>query len=81
LNASKQGIRTNILKKKPFIGCGFDFYPPQNSAKKMRNTTGCAIKKPTPAFQTKQTQTTKKECINYDGYIMMNVFLLFSLQI
>ena len=36
-----------------------------------------AYKKPTPAFQTKQTQTTKKECINYDGYIiMMNVPLL-----
>lgn len=36
-----------------------------------------AIKKPTPAFQTKQTQTTKKECINYDGYIiMMNVFFV-----
>lgn len=36
-----------------------------------------AYKKPTPAFQTKQTQTTKKECINYDGYIMMNVFRYF----
>ncbi len=62
----------------------------QNSTKKMRKANSnehkwiktdhlvikICTKKPTPAFQTKQTQTTKKECINYDGYIMMNVFVI-----